>query len=252
LRIAPPAQEGEAVLPDGTEAVFEHAGGGAWTIWGVRRGVRRAPRRTLRIEALALQRPIIQLAGRTLPLTARHGELVVVLALHPSGLSANDLALALYGAAANRVSARAEVARLRRLVGGLVAAQPYRLDADVFADFEEIERLLSRGRTVAAGRRCPGPLQPASAVPAIVARRDALEAALAEAVRTSGDPDLRRRWEQRRRRGSPAPAATSCNLPSSLANGDGAGMLPRAPAVSRVARHRPPCGGERRWQSTSP
>jgi hypothetical protein len=252
LRIAPPAEEGEAVLADGTQAVFEKAGAGAWTVWGVRRGQRRAPRRTLRIEALAVQRPVIQLAGRSLPLTARHAELVVVLALHPAGLSANDLALALYGARASRVSARAEVARLRRLVGGLVAAQPYRLDADVFADFEEIARLMSRGRIAAAVRRYPGPLLPESDVPAIVACRDALETALGEAVRTSGDPGVRRRWEQRRHRGSPAPPATSCNPPSVLANGDGAGMLPSASALSRAARHRPPCGGERRWQSTSP
>jgi hypothetical protein len=251
-RIAPPTADGEAALPDGTEAVFERAADGAWMIWGLRRGVRRAPRRTLRIEALAVPQPVIRLADRALPLTARHGELVVVLALHPAGLSASDLALALYGDPSKRVSARAEVARLRRLVGDLVAAQPYRLDADVRADFQDVERLLARGRVASALRRYPGALLPASAVPAIVARRNALESALEGAVAGSGDPKLRRRWEQRRRGGSRRATATPCNPVASVANGAGAGMLPLAPAPPRAARPRPPCGGDRRWQSTSP
>jgi hypothetical protein len=63
----------------------------------------------------------------------------------------------------------------------LVSAQPYRLAADVRADFLDVERLLARRRVAAAVARYPGPLLPRSRAPAIVARRAALETAIKDA-----------------------------------------------------------------------
>jgi hypothetical protein len=116
----------------------------------------------------------------------------------PGGLSARDLARQLYGPAAKAVTARAEVARVRRVVGELLGAQPYRLAADVRADFLEVERLLSRHRTAAAVDRYAGPLLPDSRAPAIVARRAAIDAAMRAALGEAGDAALRRRWERKR------------------------------------------------------
>jgi hypothetical protein len=107
--------------------------------------------------------------------------LLIVLAMSPAGLSANALAGCLYGPAAKAVTARAEVARVRRRAGELVGAQPYRLAADVHADFLDVERLLARRRVAAALARYPGPLLPRSRAPAIVARRAAIERALHDA-----------------------------------------------------------------------
>jgi hypothetical protein len=171
------------VLPDGTNAVFEPAFDGAWILWSVHPRVRRPPRHVLVIRALGAERPTLQIAGRPLALTARHEELLMVLALKPAGVSARALARCLYGGAASPVTVRAEVARLRRVVGDLVAAQPYRLTAEVRADFLEVERLLARGRIRPALGLYRGPLLPRSRAPAIVARRAALEAAVAEARR---------------------------------------------------------------------
>ena len=62
------------------------------------------------------------------PLTPRHAELLRLLAASgPSGTSARRLSVALHGDAEHEVSVRAEVSRLRRTVGALVATQPYRL-----------------------------------------------------------------------------------------------------------------------------
>jgi hypothetical protein len=173
--------EGDEVLPDGSRAELEPVADGALIVWGLRARERRVPRRRLTIRALGPDAPRLELAGAALPVTTRQAELLIVLAMSPAGLSANALAGCLYGPAAKAVTARAEVARVRRRAGELVGAQPYRLAADVHADFLDVERLLARRRVAAALARYPGPLLPRSRAPAIVARRAAIERALHDA-----------------------------------------------------------------------
>ena len=61
-------------------------------------------------------------------LTPRHAEILRLLAAAgPDGLTAAALSTRLHGDAAHVVTARAEVSRLRRAVGALVATHPYRL-----------------------------------------------------------------------------------------------------------------------------
>lgn len=61
-------------------------------------------------------------------LTRRHAQVLALLAeAGPAGLSAAALSTLLYGDAAHVVTARAEVSRLRRVVGALVSTGPYRL-----------------------------------------------------------------------------------------------------------------------------
>ncbi|MFJ1704046.1 GAF domain-containing protein [Kitasatospora sp. NPDC088346] len=57
----------------------------------------------------------------------RHAELLLLLAVHRNGLSAADLAGALFGDRARTVTVRAELSRLRRHLGGLLEHRPYRL-----------------------------------------------------------------------------------------------------------------------------
>ena len=65
-------------------------------------------------------------------LTPRHAELLRLLAAAgPSGLTAADLSTRLFGDAAHVVTVRAEVSRLRRVVGALVSTGPYRLASGV-------------------------------------------------------------------------------------------------------------------------
>lgn len=62
------------------------------------------------------------------PLTRRHADLLGLLAAAgPRGLTAAELSTRVYGDAQHLVTVRAEVSRLRRLVGALVATNPYRL-----------------------------------------------------------------------------------------------------------------------------
>jgi hypothetical protein len=61
-------------------------------------------------------------------LTPRHAEILRLLATAgPTGLTAADLSTRVFGDGAHVVTVRAEVSRLRRVVGALVATSPYRL-----------------------------------------------------------------------------------------------------------------------------
>lgn len=66
------------------------------------------------------------------PLTARHAEILSLLhSAGHSGLSAASLSRRIYGDAEHVVAIRAEVSRLRRTLGGIVASQPYRISPSV-------------------------------------------------------------------------------------------------------------------------
>ncbi|MFT4085544.1 MAG: GAF domain-containing protein [Gordonia sp. (in: high G+C Gram-positive bacteria)] len=63
----------------------------------------------------------------------RHAQLLQLLAEHPEGLSAAELSMLLFGNPDQRVSTRSEMSRLRKRLGGLLSANPYR-----FADGVEV------------------------------------------------------------------------------------------------------------------
>jgi hypothetical protein len=62
------------------------------------------------------------------------------------------------------------------VLGPALARSPYRLDADVAADFIEVERLVDRGEVSAALEIYAGPLLPTSKLPAIARARRRLHA----------------------------------------------------------------------------
>ena len=75
------------------------------------------------------------LDGRPCTSAPRHAEILALLAAAPEGLSAGELGAALHGAGGSATTARSEISRLRRLLGPALATRPYRLTADVEADF---------------------------------------------------------------------------------------------------------------------
>lgn len=86
---------------------------------------------------LSTRVPVVSLtaAGGTWrhELSPRHGEIVLALVLHPEGRSAAELADDLFGDPSRTVTVRAEVSRLRKVLGSVVAHRPYRLAHDVSA-----------------------------------------------------------------------------------------------------------------------
>lgn len=76
--------------------------------------------------------PLLELRSETGPwrtaLTRRHAEILQLLhRAGPSGLTAAGLSQAVFGDTEHVVTVRAEVSRLRRVIGALVATNPYRL-----------------------------------------------------------------------------------------------------------------------------
>jgi DNA-binding SARP family transcriptional activator len=147
-------------------------------------------RRALSLRFLG-DSPSVLLDGTPVPVTLRPAELLAALALHPDGLTAERLALLLYGDDGNPTTVRGEVLRLRSLIGAdVLRTRPYRLDADVDTDFGAVRRALAAGRPAEALRACAGPLLPRSDAPEIREERDALCVGLRRAVLAADETDL--------------------------------------------------------------
>ncbi|MFP5019429.1 GAF domain-containing protein [Pseudonocardia phyllosphaerae] len=146
---------------------------------------------TLTLPFLGARSPSARRDGRALRLGLRHAEVLTLLALHPEGLTSDQLAAALYGDDGRAVTVRAEMHRLRRHVGeDSVRTQPYRLAARVDADFLRLREALRDGRVRdVAAEAARGPLLPVSESPAIRAEREHLEVAARSAVLRANDPD---------------------------------------------------------------
>ncbi len=115
--------------------------------------------------------------------------------MHPEGLTAEELALALYGEAGKTVTIRAQVHRVRARLGKqTVQTQPYRLSGRVEGDWMYVRDLVAAGRPREALRAYRGPLLPASQAPAIVEARMLLEESLRRSVLTTGDAELLSQW----------------------------------------------------------
>lgn len=73
------------------------------------------------------------------PLSTRHAEILVLLArAGASGLDAAALSDGLYGDRAHLVTVRAEMSRLRRHLGGILLARPYRIAPEVEVDLSGV------------------------------------------------------------------------------------------------------------------
>jgi hypothetical protein len=153
---------------------------------------RRRPR--LRLRFLG-PRPSARLGGETPERALRSLEVLGVLAMNRGGLTAEQLALALYGERGKTVTVRAQIHRVRAQLGeATLDTQPYRLTVPLEADWLEVTRLVAAGQPDAALRAYPGALLAASEAPMIVEARGLLEESLRRSVLTTGDPELLSRW----------------------------------------------------------
>jgi hypothetical protein len=128
-------------------------------------------------------------------LSLRHAELLLLLLEHPAGLSTREMALLLDDRNLDPVTVRAELSRLRRVIGGeVLGARPYRLLAAVDTDLARVRSALEAGAVGAALDLYSGPVLPRSRAPGVVEVRDELAWELRAAVLASGEPSLVERW----------------------------------------------------------
>lgn len=146
-------------------------------------------------ELVLLGEPRLRDGGVVRSLTLRHAEILVLLGAHPAGLSAAQLAVLLHEGELSEVTVRAEVSRLRRVVGDLVAGpRPYRLAGPLRTDVDLVRDLLAAGDVAGAVARHPAPLLPRSQAPGVADLREELEFELRTAVLGSRDPEALDRW----------------------------------------------------------
>jgi hypothetical protein len=195
-RVEVPARGGVVDI-DGTLVMAEPLDGGGFLIWPTgTAGSATDVVPGIRLEALGADRGTARIGGRSVKLSKRHTEILALLALRPDGLSAEQIALEVYGDFGKPVTARAELSRLRGALGVEMEANPYRLTPPAGADFLEVRALVEAGRLGDALDLYRGPLLPGSEVPAIAEARAALEAAIRDATLAGSDPDAVHAWVQ--------------------------------------------------------
>ncbi|SHI59881.1 transcriptional regulator [Streptomyces sp. 3214.6] len=151
---------------------------------------------TPRLTVLGRDEARLAVGGRSIRLSRRHSEILVLLARHPEGLSGDELLCALYkDESVTPVTLRAELARLRGVLGpGLLASRPYRLTVPFESDVAVVERRLAAGAVTAAVTAYTGPPLPSSQAPSVVRLRHRLAEELRAALIACGDPDLLADW----------------------------------------------------------
>ena len=163
-----------------------------------RRASRRAPvRATLRV--LGRDRAVLETGGASDPtasvqLSARHAEILLMLATHRAGLSAERLGELVYGDGATE-SLRPEMVRLRRVVESVApalvpASRPYRLTVDLDTDAQHVVSLLDRGAHRVALAAYAGAVLPDSVAPGVEQVRASVSAALREALIEDASVDV--------------------------------------------------------------
>ncbi len=138
--------------------------------------------------------PRLTVDGRTVRLSLRHAELLVLLAEHPEGVTAEQLAVELDERELDPVTVRAEMSRLRRVIGGeRLSSRPYRLICPLTTDAGALRRRLIENPDAALGD-WKERLLPRSVSPGVAAVRDRLEEEIRSMLRRRRDPTLLLRW----------------------------------------------------------
>jgi len=160
-----------------------------------------ADRVTLRV--LGRDRALLEVAREgsetVSELGQRHAELLLMLATHRQGVSADQLGELVYGDAdAGRtasVTLRAEMVRLRKVLEKVAPAlvpesRPYRLTSELETDAQQVLSLLDRGAHRVALAAYRGEVLPDSTAPGVEELRDTVRTALREALIAEASVDV--------------------------------------------------------------
>jgi hypothetical protein len=152
----------------------------------------------LHLQALGRLDLVVTLERRSFRLSPRHSEILVVLAGHEEGLSGDELAVLLYPGDVTSSTLRAEMVRMRALLGDALASRPYRLMCEVSSDWAAVTARLAAGDVPGALRLYHGPLLPQSEAPAVARQRQDLHEWMRAAILADGRQELLINWTQSR------------------------------------------------------
>lgn len=159
-----------------------------------------APRAAPQLAVLGRDRARLTLPSGPVDLSLRHSELLLLVAeasVTGVGRSAEQLAAECHPGDAAAVTVRAELSRLRRIVGAqVVGSRPYRLLRPLDTDVDAVRRLLGNGALGAALDRYPGAVLPRSSAPGVAVVRERLSTLVRQAVLRSRRPELLLRYAE--------------------------------------------------------
>ncbi|MEQ6900208.1 transcriptional regulator [Nocardioides sp. YIM 152588] len=139
----------------------------------------------------------VRVDGQPLLLNRRQTEILALLALHPDGLSLEQLHAMLYGDHAVTFSTlKAEVSHLRHALSGQLASRPYRLLMPIATDVDRVLTLLRCGRVAAAVDAYGGDLLPGTESPALAETGEYVAVAVREALLADPQPDAVLRFSE--------------------------------------------------------
>jgi GAF domain len=143
------------------------------------------------LRSLGLAGATLGDAATSVRLGLRHSELLVLLTAYPEGLSGERLSSLLNEQDLAAVTLRAEVSRLRSILGPVsLQSRPYRLGEPIATDAGDVRQLLARGLVAEAVELYAGPLLPMSEAPGVVELRESLHARIRAAVVAERNPAL--------------------------------------------------------------
>ncbi|MGG5170861.1 GAF domain-containing protein [Pseudarthrobacter sp. J1738] len=153
------------------------------------------------LQLLGRDQALLSIDGRSVTLSARHSEIVALLASHPAGLTAEELTAQLYAREGSTVNLRAEMVRLRSVLKQLSPdavpeSRPYRLPVDLLPDSTQVLKCIQRGAHRIALNIYRGEVLPRSEAPGIVELRHKVAAQLREAVLSDGNADCLLQYAQ--------------------------------------------------------
>jgi len=128
-------------------------------------------------------------------LSARHAAILLMLAVHRQGLSAERLCELVYGPGVSPDTLRPEMVRLRKVLERAAPdlvpeSRPYRLPVPLDTDAHDVLSLLDRGAHRVALTAYRGPVLPESTSPGVEEFREAVRAALREAMLSEASLDV--------------------------------------------------------------
>jgi len=143
----------------------------------------------LEINALGTYK--VSFRGNDLSLTQRQVEILCLLALNPRGMSLDALHACLYGDdPVCKSTLKAEISRLRKLLGGTIASRPYRLMTPVWCDFIDFWEAVNRKNIGDVASLFKGTFLPNTTSPVLGEWQRSVDFAAEQVVKSCQDPSI--------------------------------------------------------------
>lgn len=155
-----------------------------------------AAHRGIELAFLGPNEPTLTVNGNRTAVTVRRAEILYLLAVNPNGLSAEEIAMRIYGDDGLAGTARSEMHRIRASMRDVISSHPYRFAEahKVAGDFVRVKALLRDGNLAAALSAYTGPLLPRAKSFEVELAREELHDALRRQLLASPATTLLRAW----------------------------------------------------------